>query len=104
VVGKKPAKRKRRGRMPPELVGQEKTPEQAREDRKRFEKDFAYAFRKRDEWRRKHPNCWIAVYEEQEVAIADSRDRLLKELKRQKLPANRIVIEFVSDTPTAVVL
>lgn len=79
-------------------------PEQSRKDQQRFESDLNYLLSRRDEWRDKYPNRWIAIYQEKLVAVADTGERLLGELRRQGLPVERVIIDFVTEEQAALVL
>ncbi|MGQ9573600.1 MAG: DUF5678 domain-containing protein [Dehalococcoidia bacterium] len=80
------------------------TPKQAREDQARFDNDLNYLLSRQQHWREKYPNRWIAIYGQRVVAVADTGERLLGELRRQRLPLKHVIIDFVTESETALVL
>lgn len=80
------------------------TPEQARKDQERFDRDLSYLLSRRDEWRKKYPNRWIAIYREEVVAAEDTGERLLAELRRRRVPLEQVIIDFVTEDEVALVL
>lgn len=79
-------------------------PKEAFEQQRRLERDLHFLLSNLDKWRETHPNRWIAVYNGKLVAVADTRDRLLKELEAAGVPLRHALIDFVGEQKVALVL
>ncbi|MDE2836517.1 MAG: DUF5678 domain-containing protein [Chloroflexota bacterium] len=54
--------------------------------------------------RRKYPDKYVALFRREVVASNAKLERVLEELRDQDLPANHIVIRFVSRNPRRMIL
>jgi hypothetical protein len=79
-------------------------PKQALKHKARQDRDIRYLLSHMDGWRSEHPNRWIAVYNENLVAVADSQARLLRQLATKRISLREALIDFVTEQPMAFVL
>lgn len=63
----------------------------------RLNNDIAFLLANLDEWRTKYPNRWVAVYEDELVAVADTSERLLEEIERKGVPVRKAVVDFITE-------
>ncbi|MGB6895003.1 MAG: DUF5678 domain-containing protein [Dehalococcoidia bacterium] len=63
----------------------------------RLNDDIAFLLANLDGWRAKYPNRWVAVYEGELVAVADTVERLLEDIERKGLPVRKAVIDFIAE-------
>ena len=79
-------------------------PERARKHQRRLDRDLGFLLSHMDEWRKTHPNRWVAVYGGELVAIEDSKERLLEAIGKKKLPLREVLVDFISEQQVALVL
>ncbi len=79
-------------------------PEEALRKQQRLNEDARLFFAKVDEWRRQHPNRWVAVYGGELVAVADTREAVLAAVAEKGLPIEEVLVGFVSEEPSVFVL
>jgi hypothetical protein len=98
VSAKKPARRKAKG-MPGQV-----TPARARKEEERFARDMQYIADNMEYWRTHCPNQYVAVYGAKTVAIGNSWEEVINEVRRQGVSESKVIIEFISETATALAL
>lgn len=52
----------------------------------------------------KYPNQWIAVYQGDVRATADTLEALLDELKKRSIPADKAIVRYIEDNPRIMIL
>jgi hypothetical protein len=76
------------------------SPEEACEVRKeldRFREDALYVDRHRDEFLGSYAHRWVAVYQQQVVAVAEELDELFRQIDGKGVPRRRVYVEYVCD-------
>ncbi len=51
-----------------------------------YRKDQAFLAEKLPEWRKLHPNCWVAVFIEELIAVEKDFSKLSKIVKKENIP------------------
>lgn len=64
---------------------------------KQFIKDGRYFTVHAEELKKKHPDCYVAVFKGRIRAASPDRTVMLKELRRKGIPPGRAVIHYVSE-------
>ncbi len=57
-----------------------------------------------EEWRGRHPNSWIAVYDGQLMAVESSKERLFRALDHKKIPLAEVLLDFLNAEKSILVL
>ena len=55
-------------------------------------------------WVAEHPDKWVAVFEEKMVGLADTFDETIRVAEAKGAPRARVVVEFLTKDPTAMIL
>jgi len=69
-----------------------------------FENDFLYFQQELKNLRKQYPNRFIAVHNGKIIGSEPSFDELKKELEKKELDVSKVVIEFVPEEETFMVL
>ena len=64
---------------------------------KQFTKDGRYFKAHGDELKRKHPDCYVAVFKGRVRAASPEHTVVLDELQRKGIPPGRAVIRYISE-------
>ena len=63
----------------------------------RFKRDIDYYVSHQEELLGQYPDKWIAIFDQQVVGSATDFEQLLKDLSEHGIPAERILVEHLSD-------
>ncbi len=63
----------------------------------RFKRDIDYYVSHQEELLGQYPDKWIAIFDQQVVGSATDFEQLLKDLSERGIPAERILVEHLSD-------
>ena len=63
---------------------------------KQFKKEVEYYHAHRDELLEQHPERWVAIFEQQVVAVAAEPERLLATLRQRQIPPERALVEHLT--------
>ena len=69
---------------------------QAQPDLEQYRNDALYFERHREEFLRRHPERWVAIYDQQVVGTARRLPHLVRQLQKRGFPRGRVFIEHVS--------
>ena len=53
---------------------------------KQFGKDHEFLYKNREKWRELYPNCWVAVFKEELIAVEKDFLNLPEIIKRKNIP------------------
>lgn len=76
------------------------SPEEAFEIRQEldcFREDVLYFDAHREELLAKYPHQWVAVYQQQLIAVAGELDELFRQIDANGVPRGRVFVEYVCD-------
>ena len=62
-----------------------------------FRDDALYFDRRRGEFLGSYPHQWVAVYQQQVVAVAGELDELFRQIDERGVPRGRVYVEYVCD-------
>lgn len=77
---------------------------QALERKQRMDHDAQFLISHLEEWRKKHPNNWVAVYDGRLVAVEPSKERLLETLQKVQVPLDSVLLDFLSEEKPVLIL
>ena len=60
------------------------------------QKDWDFLETHSKEWHKQYPEKWVAVYQEELVAVADDFDTLLSNIDEKNIPRDKVVVEFLT--------
>ena len=69
-----------------------------------FAGDTRYLESIRPELRNKYPDCWVAVYKKEVVAVKPTLRAVVRTLREQNIPPSRTVIDYLRKEPIALIL
>jgi hypothetical protein len=75
----------------------EESPEEIQRDLDRFQNDAIWLGEHREEFLKKYPEQWVAVYHKELVATARSVKGLVHKLERKGIPPGRVVHDFLTE-------
>ena len=67
-------------------------------------KDADFLNVNRPDWVARHPDKWVAVFEEEIVGLGDTFDEVVRAAEAKDAPRGRIVVEFLATDPIAMIL
>jgi hypothetical protein len=79
-------------------------PAEMRKRMRKFEEDSDFFFEMETELLAKHPDRWVGVYNKTVLAVEDSLEAVLDELRRLGVPTGQAVIEFLCSNPPKMIL
>ena len=56
------------------------------------------------DWVTKHPDKWVAVFEEEIVGLANTFDEVIRAAEARGAPKGRIIVEFLATDPITMIL
>jgi len=81
----------------------EEHPDEFREAVERGERDLKFALEHMQEWRRKHPNRWVAVHGGKLVAVESDAAALHEAICKQGIPPRESYVKFIPDARTVII-
>jgi hypothetical protein len=79
-------------------------PKEVHARHQRLTSDIRFLLKNVDRWRAEYPNRWIAVYNGELVAVADTQERILTAISDKGLPLPEVIIDFLGEQQYAYIL
>ena len=76
----------------------------ALKSKEQMDANVRFALEHLEEWRREHPNKWVAVYDHKLVATASSKGELVGKLHEAGVPLREVYVDFISEEKSALML
>jgi hypothetical protein len=70
----------------------------------RFTRDMLYFDEHRPELLRRHPERWIAVYDQRVVGVARDPEALIRQLERQGIPPGQAFRQYLTERDELLIL
>ena len=73
-------------------------------DLERFTADATYFDQHYQDFLKKYPERWVAVYDKHFVAAEEDLVTLIQDLRRKKVPASKVFVEYVTSAEVDLIL